>query len=161
EGKTMIHDLVAIAVAAIMFSRVEEWVQIPGSPNLYWALTDMPRPFIEIRHVVRIELNTLYRSFPQLRELKKQKLTAEEARVLIDKVFESFGGLAGERPSKAASMLAVTAMTLKYYPDAKKCLIAAGRPQKEVEAMPAAQAVALHFLEQYDRTSDEILQWLA
>ena len=36
DADTLIQDLVGIAIAAIMFNRVEEMMQIPGSPNLFW-----------------------------------------------------------------------------------------------------------------------------
>jgi hypothetical protein len=165
EGDILIQDLVAIAIATIMLGRVEEWVQVPGSPNLYWALTELPRPLIDVRRSMRVELNTIYRSFPALRELKAKKLSADEARVLVDKFFQAFAKFttdvkAGGGPAWMPK-LATTALALKYYPAAKKALIARGRTEKEVAAMPVLQVVALSYLEDYDRTRDDILKWLA
>jgi hypothetical protein len=159
SNQLLLQDLVAIAIATIMAGRLEEWVQIPGSPNLYWALTDLPRPLLDIRRSFRSELNTIYRSFPALRELKKGKLTAEEARRLAEKAFTACApGM--EKPG-GLTKAAAAALASKYHAAAKKALIASGRPAKEVEAMSAVQAVALHYLEDYDRARDEILQWLA
>src|SRR5262249_49029480 len=78
EGTTLLKDLVGIAIEAIMFARVEELLQQPGAPNLYWALTTLPHPFVDVRRSMRYELGTLYRSFPQLRDLEEKKLTAEQ-----------------------------------------------------------------------------------
>src|SRR5262249_46450227 len=79
QGSDMlVQDLVAIAIGSVMLGRVEEWIQTPGSPNLYWALTTLPDPLVSVRPSVRSELNTLYRSFPELRELKKRPLTATQ-----------------------------------------------------------------------------------
>jgi hypothetical protein len=176
DGPHMVlDDLVGIAVATIMLGRVEEWVQIPGSPNLYWALTDLPRPFIDTRRSIRVELNTIYRSFPVLRELKtKKKLSAEESRRLFEKAFDAVFqsaepiidkalGAGGGKENMAAWMkkMGPTAVALKYYPIAKKGLIASGRPAKEVEALPSLQVIAIYYMEQYDQMRDEILQWLA
>src|SRR5205807_5064204 len=49
EHPTLIGDLVAITVAFQAIGPVEELIQQPGSPNLYWALTALPDPFIDLR----------------------------------------------------------------------------------------------------------------
>jgi hypothetical protein len=172
----LLDDLVGIAIATIMLGRVEEWIQIPGSPNLYWALTDLPRPLIDTRRGIRVELNTIYRSHPVLRELKtKKKLSAEEARRLVERVFDSMyqcadpiidkASGAGPRgnPNVPAWMkkMATAGLALKHYPIAKKGLIDSGRPAKEVEAMSSLQVVAIYYVEQYEQMRDEILQWLS
>jgi hypothetical protein len=157
KSTMVIQDLVAIAIALIMLECVQEWVQLPGSPNLYWALTELPRPFIDTRHSMESELNIPYRSFPALRDLKKSKVSAAEVRRLVDKVFAGFG----EHAPAWVKKLGPTVMALRYYPQAKKELIASGRTEKEVKAMPTLQVVAIYQLEQYDRARDEILQWLA
>ena len=49
EHPTLIGHLVGMAIAAIAFSAVEEFVQQPGAPNLFWPLVDLPSPFIDLR----------------------------------------------------------------------------------------------------------------
>ncbi|MHB1424735.1 MAG: hypothetical protein ACYC3I_16315 [Gemmataceae bacterium] len=49
EHPTLIGDLVGIAIATIALGTVDEMIQQPGCPNLFWALTDLPSPFIDIR----------------------------------------------------------------------------------------------------------------
>src|SRR5262249_51798762 len=154
------EDLVGIAIASIMLARVEEWVQVPGSPNLYWPLTDLPRPFIDTRHSTRVELNTLYRSFPDVRELRKKKLTEAEAHRLGEKVLSPFACAEAEAPGWLRKR-GTTALAVNHSPAAKKGLLASGRTAREVEAMPRLQVVAVYYLEEYDRARDEILQWLA
>ena len=66
KGDTLIQDLVGIAVGSVMFGYVEEWMQTPGSPNLFWALTDLPCPLVNTAPAIRSELTTIYRSFPPL-----------------------------------------------------------------------------------------------
>jgi hypothetical protein len=160
-GDLVLEDLVAMAVGTIMLARVEEWVQVPGSPNLYWALTALPRPFIDVRHSVRSELGTLYRSFPALRELKKKTLGARQVEALVGQVFDSFSKVIGLEVPPWMRRLGSAGLTAKYYPDAKRHLVAQGRPAKEVEAMPALQVVLLYYLDRYDRTGDDILKWLS
>ena len=105
NSDTHISNLVGIAIAAIMFNRVEELMQIPGSPNLFWALTALPQPFIDIRRSMQVELNTIYRSFPQLRELEraaaKKPLSTKETEKLIDEFLGEWLKMTGGQPGEA------------------------------------------------------------
>jgi hypothetical protein len=49
DHPTLIADLVGIAVGAIATGNLDEMIGQPGCPNLYWALTNLPRPFIDLR----------------------------------------------------------------------------------------------------------------
>jgi hypothetical protein len=53
DHPTVIGDLVGIAVAMIALGSVEEMIQQPGCPNLYWALTELPNPLIDINKGLR------------------------------------------------------------------------------------------------------------
>ena len=44
EHPTEVADLVGLWVAHLCLGTLEEMVQQPGCPNLYWALTDLPLP---------------------------------------------------------------------------------------------------------------------
>jgi hypothetical protein len=156
----LIQELVGIAITAIMFGRIEEWVQLPGSPNLYWPLTELPRPLIDVSRSMRSELNTLYRSFPSLRDLKAKKLSPADAQAQVEKFFQAYEKLTGFETPAWQRKLGTAALAMKYYPAAKKALIERGRPEKEVEAMPTVQVVALYYLEEHDRVRDEFVKLL-
>ena len=67
-----------IAIGAIIFGEVEQWEQVPGSPNLFWALTDLPAPLVDVAPAMRTELTTLYRSFPPLKEVLRSSTGGAE-----------------------------------------------------------------------------------
>ncbi len=48
EHPTLIGDLVGIAIAAVANNGLEEMLEQPGCPNLYWALTSLPSPLIPL-----------------------------------------------------------------------------------------------------------------
>ncbi len=48
EHPTLIGDLVGVAIGSLSIGPLEEMIQQPGCPNLYWALTDLPTPFIDL-----------------------------------------------------------------------------------------------------------------
>jgi hypothetical protein len=161
QSDLMIQNLVAVAIAHIMLHHVEEWVQTPGSPNLYWALTALPRPLVDVRKSIRVELNTIYRSFPVLRELKREKMAAGEVSRVVGKLSDAFPPIEGVKLPAWAKKEGVAALVQKHYPAAKRALLASGRSPQEVAALPAVQVVVVNYLDQYDRARDEILRWLA
>src|SRR5262249_27479841 len=48
EQPTLIGDLLGMAMASIATSGLDEMLQQPGCPNLYWALTNLPSPLIPL-----------------------------------------------------------------------------------------------------------------
>ncbi|HEY7326538.1 MAG TPA: hypothetical protein VH592_02790 [Gemmataceae bacterium] len=53
ENPTLICELVAIAVGSLALGPIDEMIEQPGCPNLFWALTDLPRPFIDLHKGVQ------------------------------------------------------------------------------------------------------------
>ncbi len=62
--------------------------------------------------------------------------------------------------SVATRRLGIAAMAAKVYPAAKKALIAEGRPEAEVEAMPVVQVASLYSFQEYYRFRDEYFKWM-
>ncbi len=164
DADTLIQDLVGIAIAAIMCGRVEEMIQQPGSPDLFWALTDLPSPLVDIRRAIRVEMNTFHRSFPQLRELErdagKKPLSVKEVEKLIDDFVGDWMKLTGDKASPWQGRAAMSMVALKVYPDAKTYLAEKGFSKEEIEALPALQAVIVYYLDQYNQVRDDTVKWL-
>lgn len=159
DAVLLVQELVGIAIAKLMIARVEEMIQQPDAPNLYWALTDLPRPFFDLRKAMQGEKLAMYATIPELRRLETARLTAEEQQKLL----QTLGGgidavMYGQQP-KWSNRLMGTALVLRAYPEAKKALIAEGRKPAEVEALPALQMVLIHSLHQYQRLQDDLLKW--
>src|SRR5580704_3046418 len=78
-GRTpfLITQLVCTAVDSILISRVAELVSQPDSPNLYWALTHLPRPLVDLRPSVEMEERFLQMSVPGIDDLSQIR-TQEE-----------------------------------------------------------------------------------
>jgi hypothetical protein len=164
EADLLIQNLVGIAIAAIMFGHLEEFVQQPGAPDLYWPLTTLPRPFIDIRRSLRYELDTVYRSFPAMRQLSRasdQPLPAGEIEAMMRQLVE-FAGQVGGTPLPAwQNKLALSAVLLKVYPDARNYLRSRGLTEEQVNALSTLQAVGTYYLQRYDWWCDEMLKWLS
>ena len=68
-GPTIVHGLVGIAISQVMFKALRDYLEHPKSPNLYWALTTLPSPLIDLRKAADIESAMLYLSYPDLRAI--------------------------------------------------------------------------------------------
>jgi len=159
QGPTLINGLVGMAIVQMMLTQVEELIQQPGAPNLYWALTALPRPLVDLRGAMETEMNMLYLSFPELADLDNPHRSAESWQALIDKIVDSVRSWGAVEGPEWQTRLGITVLAIKGYPQAKQHLIEQGRTPQEVEAMPAAQVVAIYTMETYHEIRDEIFKW--
>jgi hypothetical protein len=158
-GRSVIHTLIGLNIAAGMLRHAEEWVGTPGAPSLYWALTDVPRPFLDLRQTFENELSILDRSFPALHNLARDPKTPQEMRRLGEDLFRSLYAALGQPKDEWAARLELVGMTAAAYPEAKQYLLKQGRSAEQVEALPALQAVLIRALGEYDRWRDDTLKW--
>lgn len=110
------------------------------------------------------ELNILYRSFPPLREVLRRSdkgaLSEEDTNRIVAELFKDWGPYIGQDMPDWKGKVFAAALVLKTYPEAKKYLKEHGRTDEQVDAMPAAQAVLLYYVEQYDKIKDDFLKWM-
>ena len=158
EGPTLIHSLVGIAICGIMSDNVLQMSQQPDAPNLYWALTMLPRPLIDGRRGIEAEMNAVALTFPELRDLEATTRTPEQWRDALRAFWEKFAEFEGGWSERDRPEL-LTAMVLKGYPTAKQGLIERGRSPDEVEAMPVPQVILLYTAHTYEELRDDILRW--
>jgi hypothetical protein len=148
EGPTMIHMLVGIALVGVHTGAAEEWVQRPGSPNLYWALTTLPRPFIDPRPALEGEAAMAAGLFPGLKDLEKGPVSADQANRVLEELIATLRKTAADEDQAndaagAIGKVGLAAFVALYAADARKQLVELGRPAAEVEKMPPAQVVVL------------------
>jgi len=55
EGPTLVHGLIGVGIGTFIFRQLEQFVQRPDAPNLYWALRDLPQPFIDLTQQSKLE----------------------------------------------------------------------------------------------------------
>jgi hypothetical protein len=72
-----ITQLVCSAVDSIFLARIAELISQPDSPNLYWALTQLPRPLVDVRPSIEMEERFLQMTVPGLDDLSQIR-TKEE-----------------------------------------------------------------------------------
>lgn len=55
EHPSEVANLVGLWVAHLSLNTLEEMLKQPGCPNLYWALTDLPCPLVDVRKGIQAE----------------------------------------------------------------------------------------------------------
>src|SRR6202035_5546326 len=72
DAPTIINGLIAAAMVSSFAPQIEKLTKRPGSPNLYWALTNFPRPLIDFRKPLQGERIMVDNIFPGVREAMAQ-----------------------------------------------------------------------------------------
>src|SRR5258708_26581659 len=70
QAPTLINYLVGAAISQIMIRQVENLIQQAKSPNLYWALSYLPNPLIDLRKGLAGERLMLFATLPELRAIE-------------------------------------------------------------------------------------------
>ncbi|QJW96251.1 hypothetical protein [Frigoriglobus tundricola] len=159
EGPTLIMSLVGVAITSIFLGEVEQLVQRPNGPNMYWALTTLPRPLIDPRPALEGETRLFDNMFPNAKVLEKRPVSAERANVILDEMITAFNTMGKLDDLNVGSVslggIGVAGYVALQAPAARKQLVALGWAAETVEKMPPAQAVALRTITAYRSFTDD------
>jgi hypothetical protein len=87
EHPCFIGNLVGIAIAFVTIEPLDEMIEQPGCPNLFWAFSNLPAPFVSLRKAVEGERMTLHGAFRDLDS--HAPMTAAELKKIIDPLTEA------------------------------------------------------------------------
>ena len=145
-GPFVICDLVGVAVQTLTLAYlVEPVVAAPDSPNLYYALSELPDPAAGLADSWEAEFSLPYRLAPWLAGAADRDRPAERWEVLWEKLFADLRALnrsLASPPDGPDPALTAAAMLAAEAPDARRSLIEAALSADRVAAMPDGQAVA-------------------
>jgi hypothetical protein len=159
-GETIVNGLVGIAICEIMSRQVLEFVQQPQAPNLYWALTMLPRPLVEVNDAVDVEAMGVELSFPELRDVHTAVQTPEEWRQQFHRFAQDFVKEAGNIESpELPSADELDARCERMLPVAKDSLIESGLSAKTVADMPLHQIALLYSLQTYHHLLEDAIKY--
>jgi len=161
QGPTLIHFLIGTTIAAQMVRELEQVMQVPGCPNLYWSLTALPRPLIDLRKPMEGELRAMEATIPLPKDIDKGPMTPEAALAALDRLWAGIQKLSDEpdRSGLPQSRLGLAAYITLQHPSARKSLLAAGKTEADLDAMPPAQVVMLDSLVRFRNLRDEHFVW--
>lgn len=156
EHPTLIGDLVGIAIAQITIVPLEEMLEQPGCPNLYWALTNLPNSFIPLDRGIegeRIMIQSELRDLSDTEPMSIAQLKKLMAHVDLLRDFE-------ERPRKEKTQAWVDTRTKDpvFVVAARNRLVEYGIPEEKLQKFPADQIVLLDEKRLYEVRRDEIMK---
>lgn len=154
EHPTLIGGLVGIAIAGLAIVPVEEMIQQPGCPNLYWALASLPAPLITCakgRAGERLVVSTVFR------ELKSETPMSElELKKFIDPLDGLLGDGSAANRGMATRWIVERASAPVKLAAAKARLIERGIPESVLRSFPAQQVILLDDKRECEVRFDEV-----
>jgi hypothetical protein len=158
QSSLLIQTLVGIAIDAIMLGQVDAWVGAPNSPNLYWALSALPRPSADLFPTIVEDVASVERSFPSLKLLEGPPMTPAQVQQVQDEYRKFFVDITG-RPPNWGQWLTQSLMISGMAKEAREGLLKHGVPAERIDKLPPFQLAGLYALREYQRESEELLKW--
>jgi hypothetical protein len=153
EHPTLIGSLVGIAIAMVAIAPLEEMLEQPGCPNLYWALTNLPAPLISLEKGVEGERMII---MAELRDLDdKNPMTTAQLKKLIrytDRLLES--------GDKTGEWMAERAKDEQYMRAARTRLVENGIPEDRLARFSNYQVILLNERLEYEIQRDEAMKFI-
>jgi hypothetical protein len=173
-----------LSVAELALGTLEEMVQQPGCPNLYWALTDLPSPLVDLRKGLQGDRARLAAHLQSLRD--DAPMPPEQ----LEKIVSNLSGVvgfaraqAGQAPRSVRALLATRVKdpervraargrlleaicaddTMQKFPPLRaifEYLPGWHRRSRLVESLPPLQVVLLNEKCEYEARWDESLKLL-
>lgn len=159
KGQTLIHDLVAVANNQMLLDQLETISRTAGAPSLYWALTTLPDPLVEMRDALEMEQSFIELTFPELQDLSRAR-SPEQWERLYREIQTEMQMLSdsGTTPGVQTELVNLS-LAVATYPRAKKYLTNRGYAEAEVEQMPVPRVLLLHALKSYHELRDDYFKW--
>lgn len=160
EHPTLIGDLVGLAIATIALGTVDEMIQQPGCPNLFWALTDLPSPFIDIRKGLQGERLWMVAEMPGLND--REPMTIAQLQRILDRLQKLVNGPKAQQ--KAVRLwMEQRAKNKKHVRAARQRLVEELRHGEaaKFDSFPPLQILLLDEKRSYELRRDEEMKALA
>jgi hypothetical protein len=158
EHPTLIGDLVGIAIATIAIGPLDEMLEQPGSPNLYWALTNLPSPLVSMdkgmegeRMLIRGQFRDLDDAAPMSEEQIKKIMTMLDNLRQVVKIEQK-----PDEPDRSTrAWVADRTKDEKLLRAARRRLVEVGVPEERLARFPAEQVILLDEYREYEVRRDE------
>src|SRR5262249_32659936 len=123
---------------------------------LYWALTDLPHPFIDLRKGVqgeRLIMEPIFGLFDDSEPMSEERL--QKVVTEVDTALKAM-----EAKEDVRAWLDARVKDDNFLQSARKRLIDSGMAEKKVQQFPALQVVLLDEKVEYEVRHDEQSKWL-
>jgi hypothetical protein len=156
----LVCGLIGIAINSVSNGTLIELIASKDSPSMYWALTELPHPAIDLRRAARFEMDFGPRMFPFIDHPETaEHAPAEWNRLFAQSLAELGSVTAGptresDELHQVKAAIGATGLGLIGYSHAKERLVAQGMDRAAVEKMAVGQVIAIYTNRIYRRFSD-------
>jgi hypothetical protein len=154
EHPTLIGSLVGIAIAHQAISPLEEMLAQPGSPNLYWALSNLPSPMVPITKGIEGERALIMGEFRDLDEV--HPMTPDR----VEKFITHMSQVLSEpgKPFKLREWLDSRVTDAAKISAARRRLVEYGLPEPRLGLFSAEQVMLLDQKLEYQVRRDDTMK---
>lgn len=157
QHPALIVNLVGTAVANLDALTLDEMIPQPGSPNLYWALADLPHPLLSLRAGLGGEGVMADWIFAGLDA--REPATAAQLKEVVGRI-DQIAKTETSRTLDAPAWLEAHARDEDYLGAARRRLAESGLAADRLKELPALQVVLLDQRREYEARRDELLRWM-
>ena len=160
ENPIFIADLVAIAAANAAIGPLEEMLEQPGCPNLYWALTILPSPLVPLDKGAEGERASLAGEFRDLDD--SAPMSPEQINKFIAHVDHILGDGKPIKPGDGLrAFLDPRAKDEGKVSAARRRLVEVGFSEERLLRFPADQVILLDEKREYEVRRDDLMKTIA
>ncbi len=153
---------VGLFTADLGLDTLEEMLQQPGCPNLYWALTDLPCPLVDLRKGLQGDRTLAEADMRPIRD--DVAMTEAQVEAVVSRLSGAVGFAreqAGRAPRNLRGELDARLKDADRVAAVRRRLLGEGHSVLRVWQMPATQVVLLDEKRAYETQRDEDMKLLA
>ena len=153
QVKLAVGTLIALAEVGITNGSMVDFIAAADSPNMYWALTELPRPIVDIRGAMRMECDNALRIFPAIGSADVEEHTVDEwSKIVQDMPISAMEVVyRNEDAIRPELRFAALGLGIMSYAGAKQRLIESGMEAEKVEEMAVGQVLLVEAKREYLR----------
>jgi hypothetical protein len=153
----LVGNLQGFAIANMAIGPLEEMLEQPGCPNLYWALTNLPHPLVPLDKGAAGERDIFLGFFRDLDETAP--MSADQLKRFIAPMDRLLGGGKLGMPGEGVrAWLDARTRDEGMVGAARHRLGAFGLPEERLRGFPADQVILLDAKREYEVCRDDILK---
>jgi hypothetical protein len=156
EHPTLIGNIVGFACANHSLAQLEELLERSDCPNLYWALTNLPRPLIYLDRAIAGERLMFQSALSDLND--KAPMTPAQIKKMVAQIDQSFGFNFKVPKYRTQPWLDARKAEPGLLAAARTRLIASGIPEEQLLKFPAEQLLLLDEKWQFELRRDEAMK---
>lgn len=162
ENPTEKANRLGLAVAGLALDSIEEMIQQPGCPNLYWALTDLPVTVVDVRKGLQTKAVVVSAELKAIHE--DRVMTADEVEKVVSRLSGAIGVAREEAGRPPRSFRSATTARTKNPAElraTRERLIKDGVAEGLVPSFLPLQAVLIEEKRRYETDRDDRLKLIS